>query len=249
MKRLLILLMAAALCLSLVIPVFAEEDSYDGNSLLIDEADLFTDSEEQELSDYLQSMSDAANAELVVLTVGSIGYSSPDDYANSYYDEYGYGYGEKLDGVILLIAMESRDVCVSTNGNANDRIDSENVREKITPYLSDGDYYSAVKCYASTCEEKMNAPLVPFRWIPFSLAIAFLISLIITSSMKSSMKSVNKAINATTYIRDQSMQLSQSNDSFLYMHLDRVPKPTQNSSSSGGRSISSGSHHSSSGKF
>ncbi|MCQ2419021.1 MAG: TPM domain-containing protein [Clostridia bacterium] len=252
MKRLFLLLLSVLLCLSLAAPVFATEpdDAYD-NQLLIDDADLFSDSEEKELNDYLYQMSRSANAEFVVLTVDSIGSVSADDFANEYYDDHDYGYGEDRDGVILLIAMESRDVCVSTNGNTYNRIKPQKIRNKITPYLSDGDYYYAVEKYAALCEEKMTAPLVSFRCIPISLLIGFLISLIITSAMKGSMKSVTKQFNATSYVRDQSMQLSQSQDTFLYMHLDRVPKPTQSSNSGGGgRSFSSGgSHHSSSGKF
>lgn len=249
MKRLFILLLAAVLCFSFVIPVFAEEDSYGDKPLLIDDADLFTDSEEEELSDYLQRMSNSANIELVVLTVDSIGYETPDDFANNYYDDHGYGYGEARNGVILLIAMESRDVCVSSNGDANNRIKPRTIREDITPSLSDGDYYSAVRQYAKLCEEQMTAPLVPFSCVVISLLIGFLISLIITAAMKGSMKSVTKQFNATSYVRDQSMQLAQSQDTFLYMHVDRVAIPTSSSSSSGRTFSSGGSHSSSSGKF
>lgn len=251
MKRIFILLLSVLLCLSLAAPVFATEpEDYDDNLLLIDDADLFSDSEEEELNDYLHQMSQSANAELVVLTIDSLEGESPNDYADAYYDDNDFGYGDERDGVILLIAMESRDVCVSVNGNVYKRVKPQKIRNSITSYLTDGNYYYAVQKYAALCEKKLTGPLVSYGCIPISLLIGFLVSLIITSAMKGSMKSVTKQFNATSYVRDQSLQVSQAQDTFLYMHVDRVARATESSSGGGGRSFSSGgSHHSSSGKF
>lgn len=245
MKKIIILLISAVLCLCMVIPVFAEEEltvaSYDA-PLLVDDADLLTDDQEESLLAYLQEKSDAANADIVIYTMNALTDATPEEQAQNLYIANNYGRGETYDGAMLLIAMESRDVYVLTCGSVEERINESSVRSTVTPDLSDGYFYSAFQSFASEIERGMNAPLVSFTWIPISLGIGFLISLIITSSMKSTMKSVAMKSDATGYVRSNSLVINQSQDRFLYMHLDRVPRPKQTTSSGGGYRGGGGSH-------
>lgn len=244
MKKFIALIFALVLCIALALPVFAQNAT-----LLIDDANLLTSSEEAELSSYLQNKSASAKADIVVLTVDSIGALSPEKFAQDYYIDNDYGYGEDYDGVLLLISMANRDVYVLTCGKAEEKVNESSVRKTITSDLSAGKYFSAFKTFADEIEDEMTAPPVSFVWIPLSLAIGFVVALIISSSMKSSMKSVRFQSNAASYVRNNSLEINQSQDRFLYMHIDRVPKPKQQSS---GSTRSGGSGHSfggSGGKF
>lgn len=84
-----------------------------------------------------------------------------------------------------------------------------------------------------------------------ALGIGFLIAIIAVSVMKSKLKSVRRQPAASSYIRPDSFQVTQSQDIFLYRNVTRTARPKDTGSSSGGGHISSSgrSHGGSSGKF
>ncbi|MBQ9413760.1 MAG: TPM domain-containing protein, partial [Clostridia bacterium] len=75
--------------------------------------------------------------------------------------------------------------------------------------------------------------------IGISLGAGLLIALIVVNRMKGKLKTVRFQSAANNYLREGSMQLLQSDDQFLYAHVDRTAKP-QNNSSGGTRTDSSG---------
>ncbi|MBQ7726514.1 MAG: TPM domain-containing protein [Clostridia bacterium] len=134
-------------------PLSAEETT-DLPPLVVDAAGLMTEEEQNTLTDVLNEIRENKHFDAVVLTVDSIGNASPMDYADDYYDQHGYGYGEEHDGCLLLLAMESRDWWLSTTGYgiavfSDD--DIERLGERILPFLKDGEYYDGFLCYAGIC--------------------------------------------------------------------------------------------------
>ncbi|MDY4812871.1 MAG: TPM domain-containing protein [Ruminococcus sp.] len=257
-RKLLSVLFAVVICFSAAIPVCAEESL----SRLMDDADLLTDSEETSLLSQLDNISENQEMDIVVVTTDSLEGYTPQEYADNVFDYCGYGIGENRDGLLLLVSIEDNDWHISTSGYAITAFTDagrEYMSEQFLPYLSDGEYYKAFSTYADLCDQFItqaktdepydvgNLPKEPFKiWfnVLIALGIGFVFAIIVVLYMKSKLKSVRFQPAASSYVRNGSMNVTQSGDFFLYSHLDRRARPKDNDS--GGSSThtsSSGSTH------
>ena len=230
---------------------------------LVDDADLLTSSEESELLSLLNEISERQKMDIVVVTVDSLGGKSPRAYADDYYDYNGY----RADGILLLIAMESRDYYVSTTGYGIEAVTDAGLsymEDCFVDDLSDGDYASAFTTYAELCDDfisaaksgepydRGNMPRAAFPWVQnilISLAVGFLIAFIATAVMRSKLKSVRSKSGASDYVKEGSFRLTRSNDLYLYRRVTRRAKPKDNGGSSTHSSSSGRSHGGGGGKF
>ena len=257
-RKLLSVLFAVVICFSAAIPVCAEESL----SRLMDDADLLTDSEETSLLSQLDNISENQEMDIVVVTTDSLEGYTPQEYADNVFDYCGYGIGDNRDGLLLLVSIEDNDWHISTSGYAITAFTDagrEYMSEQFLPYLSDGEYYKAFSTYADLCDQFItqaktdepydvgNLPKEPFKiWfnVLIALGIGFVFAIIVVLYMKSKLKSVRFQPAASSYVRNGSMNITQSGDFFLYSHLDRRARPKDNDS--GGSSThtsSSGSTH------
>jgi uncharacterized protein len=130
-----------------------------------DDYDLFTDEEEMELEDTLNSYGEEGEVDIVVITTDDLGNRSKQLYLEDFYDEMGLGYDTTFgDTVLLLIYMNPSDRSVEIQGykNAEYYINGERIEyiiDAIYPYLKSGDYYEAVKEYGVQVSTYMNTPL------------------------------------------------------------------------------------------
>lgn len=82
-------------------------------------------------------------AQLVVVTVNSIGDDSIVDYANGLFREYGIGNKEKNNGVLLLIAKDQRKMRIEVGYGLEGQITDSRAGEildKMKPYFKKSDY-------------------------------------------------------------------------------------------------------------
>lgn len=216
--------------LSVTMPVLAQGQK----DYVIDEGDLLTEQQEQELQKRLEQISEKHKADVVIVTVDSLDGYSPKEYADGLYDALEYS----DDGALLLVCMDSRDWYVSTIGKG-ERISSNDVAERILEDLSSGNYYRAFSRFADLCEESLAGN--PFIVILICLAIGVLAAFIVTGVMKSQLKSVRAKAGASDYVVPGSLQVKVARDLFLFRTVSRTPKPKNNSDSgSGGRSHGGG---------
>lgn len=228
-----------------VFPVSAAE----GLSRLVDMADLLSDSEEEELSDILDEISERQQVDVVLVTVGSMEGKTAMEYSDDYFDYNGYGFGEERDGVLLLVSIEDRDWNLSTRGYGITAITDagrEYISEIFLPDLSEGNYAAAFTSYANLCDDFItqaktgepydvdNLPQDPAAYFGGSLllsfVIAFVIALIVTGIMRMQLKSVYSRQKADDYVKKGSMRLTKKSDLFLYKTVDRRKKPENQSS-------------------
>ena len=273
-------LIAASLCTSALIggapllatPVLAEESSKVSKDYVVDNADLLTQTEENELSEKLQDISDELQFDVVVVTTNSTGSKTATEYADDYFDYNGYGRGSNNDGALFLVDMGDRKWAISTSGYGIEAIvDSalDDMEEEIVPYLKSGDYDGAFNEFADLTYDIVNdakngksysnsttSTTKNHKNIGTNLIVAFSIgagiSLIIILVYRSKLKPVKCQKEAKEYIVPGSFNLRRSDDVFLYFNITKVPIPKNNDSDDSGsfHSSSSGSSHSgSSGSF
>ena len=253
------ILFALILCAATAIPALAASDL----PRLVDAADLLSDSEESTLLAKLNEISERQQADIVVVTVDTLDGKTPMEYADDFYDYNGYGFGADKDGVLLLVSMEDRDWWMSTTGYGITAITDagiEYISDKFLSDLSDGDYAEAFTTYAGLCDDFFtqakegepydvgNLPKEPFKPVKsllIALGIGFVIALTVTGVMKGKLKTVRFRSSADSYIKTNSMHVTQSRDLFLYTHVDRRERPKETSSSGGSdtHTSSSGTTH------
>lgn len=217
---------------------------------LVDRADLLSDGEESELSDRLDEISERQQVDIVVVTADSMEGETAATYADDFYDENGYGFGDGRDGILFLISMEERDWYISTRGYGITAVTDAGrayMSEILVNDLRAGNYRAAFMSYAELCDDFVtqarngapydtgNLPRKPFE-VVWNLAVAFgtalLLSLIVTGIMRGQLKSVKRQSAADDYMKRDSMQMTKKEDLFLYRHV-AYKKKAESSSANG----------------
>ena len=243
MKKILVFLILSIITVTSCINVFAAN-----YSRIVDEADLLSYDQEQELEAYIDEVSEKHKFDLVIVTVNSLNGKTSSEFADDFYDYNDYGFGEDKDGALLLISMEDGDWAISTCGEGIYTYDDsllDELEDNCISKLSDNDYFGACKSFISISEDAFTFPLL--SRIIISLIVGFFIAFCAVNMMKRKLITVQKQIGAKVYTKPDSMQVTSSRDVFLYSHVTKRARPKNNSrshTSSSGRS-----HGGRSGKF
>ena len=270
-KKLIAMLFAIVLCFCTAVPAFAAGDDslLDGNYRLNDLADLLSDSEEEELLQKLDEISERQGVDVVIATTKDLdGYKNATAYADHIYDFYGYGQGPDKDGILLLLSMKDRDWAMSTCGygiTAFTDAGLDYIFKQMKGDLSEDNYAEAFGTYAELCDEfitqaktdipydKGNLPLEPlsYIWIIFGIVIGIGVAYTIVERMKAQLHSVQFQSSANSYLRKGSLVVTESNDLFLYKtETQTVREKSDDSGGSSTHTSSSGTTHGgASGKF
>lgn len=249
-------LLAVLLCVVMAVPAWAVSDM----PRLVDNAGLLTDAQHSELLAKLNEISERQQVDIVVVTTDTLDGKTPMDYADDFYDSNRYGFGAEYDGVLLLVSTADRDWWLSTCGYGMTAITEDGVSYisgKFLPSLKNGDYAKAFAVYAGQCDEFIrqaktgqpysgsHMPKAPFGtvlWLIVALGVGLIVALIATGSMKKKLKTVNRQAAAASYVRANSLCVTENRDMFLYNSVTHTAK-SRSSDSSG-----SSSHTSSSGQ-
>lgn len=257
MKKIISLLAAALVVISFILPVSA------ASPRLADEAGLLSDTECAAIERQLDTLSAQYGIDVVIVTTGSTGGSTPMEYADDYFDYHDYA----PDGVLLLVSMEDSDWWISTTGYGITAFTDAGIAyigDQVVPYLSDGEYAKAFTAFADLCDQFLaqakngdpfdthNLPKDPFKPVQnvlIALVIGLAAAFFATGSMKKKLKSVVQKAQANDYVTPGSLQITKSRDFHLYTHLDRVEKAQSSSGSSTHTSSSGTTHGGGGGKF
>lgn len=260
------------------VPVHAEEIPQDRQlSRLVDNADLLTDSEEQELETELDEISERQECDVAVVTVNSLDGKSAQDYANDFFDYNGYGYGDDDSGILFLIGMDDRKWAITTYGygiTAFTDYGLEYMEDEFLPYLKDGEYAEAFSEYASLCDDLLTQArdghpydvdsaddkpgvFTMIFWGVVDLMIGFVVAFIMAQVKKSKLKSVKNQVAANAYKKQGSMNVTTREDRYINSIVTKrlIPRENENHGHSGGGgstthvSSSGRSHGGSSGGF
>ena len=235
------------LALLLSLNVFAMSEDM---PLVMDEADILSESQEEELSAKLQDISKRAKCHVVVLIVNSVGMSSVEKYAENYFNFCGYGWGDDKSGILLLLSMEGRDYAIYTYGKAYDEFDGthlDELEDKMLPHFAINNFYEGFLAYADVCEDTLIYSFDVVGSLVIAVIIGAVISFIILGTMSAKLKTVRPQRAASNYVRHGSFNLTKDLDIYLYRNITRVRRANNSSSSSRGGSRSSGGGRS--GKF
>ena len=239
-KKVLSVLLLLALCLMMALPVFAKTLVID--LTVLDQANLLTQTEKSDLVANLRQISQTYGAQVVIITLPSSEGADVEDLIEDIFDSYDLGYGQRHDGILLLVCMDPREFCILTNGAANDAIgdwEIEKICDAMVSDMSDGNYYDAFETFIVRCDYYLDGHIngFPFDWgksLAIALVIGLVAGLITAFCLKAQLKSVRGQHQADAYVKQGSMQLTDRRDLFLYRHITRTKKESNNNSSRSG---------------
>lgn len=130
---------------------------------VFDMAGLLTKEEVAEFERIIQENRDRMKIDIVVVTTEDAGGKSAREYADDFYDEGGYGYGRKKNGVLFLIDMDNRELYVSTGGDVirlltDSRIES--ILDDVYEGASRSDYADSVGAFLKAVDQYYQKGIV-----------------------------------------------------------------------------------------
>lgn len=242
---------------------------------IVDMADLLTAAEEAALEEQAAAIRTNHNMDAVIVTVDSLDGRSARAYADDYYDDNGYGVGADYSGILLLIAMDTREWYISTCGDAIytfSDYDLDRLFDAMSDHLSSGDYYDAFRAYLRGVSDHLETGVGYAQDYPSydhdsgynhsyrdydsgstfemtDLLIALVIGLaaggIAVGIMIYSMNTKRAQASAGNYLLRDGYHLRVQRDRFLYSRIQKTPRPKDNGGHGGSRG--GGSVHRSSG--
>ena len=260
-------LAALMLLLALAVPAFAADGFADLYYRVNDSAEVLTEDEDGELEASLEELSVRQSFDVIIATINSLeseGCTSMEGYADDLYDYCQFGYGENRDGVLLLVSIGDRKWHISTCGYGITAFTDAGIQylgEQMTPFMADGDYAGAFRTFVQWSDTYIDAaraghpydvnnlPREPLSlmYLFLALGIGLVLAWVVVGVMKSQLRSVAFQENAASYVREGSMNLTNSRELFLYRDVSRTEHvEAKDSDSSGGSSThtsSSGTTH------
>ena len=279
MKKRLITLGAVLLMIfAFAIPAFAADTPPSSGEaaqerlypLLVDDAQLLDEAEETALLARLEEISARQKMDVAVITVQSMDGRDAESYTDDFYDYFGYGQGSSKDGVMLLIAMDEREVHMTAVGYGisafTDAGRAYILDNCVMPQIRDGAYAGAFNEFASQCDAFITQaktgrpydggfmPKGEFKplgaaWLLAAVVVGVIITMCVSARLKKQMKTVEPQHTANSYAVDGSLAITGSFDRFLTANTVRTPRKTESGGSTTHTSSSGETHSGTSRNF
>ncbi len=273
MKKIIALLFALTICFIPVMTVFAAESETDTiTELVYDEADYLSDdaneltvaepiyikddanilsaSEEAMLMEKILSIKEEYQIDVGFYSV-DFGTASVSDYeAKCHAEEHYILSGLSENGIILMIffAGNGNGTHMTTSGECIKMFTKDDfyrIEDNFYGFLTSKNYYYAVDSFVSDCSDDIyDYKNFDGIWFLISPVVGAIASFFSVGKMKNDLVSVRSKPNASDYTKAESMNVSRSNDVFLYRRVTRIRKQQNNSSGSRGSSGGSFGGHS-----
>ncbi len=236
--------------LSISISLLFSISSMAASTALVDDADLFTQEQEEKLIDQIEGIRNKYDFDVTFVTTMDTDGETLELFAERHpaqdFSRNGIIFAQDTYGREYYTIGRGTGITVVSDA-ALARID-----EVIVPDLKDGNYYDAYENYLDLTIVFLDAAESgspyegePLGFSDFALALligivgGLIIAFVATGAMKSNMNTAKKKREAADYVKQGSFYLGHSNDKFLYENTTSEKKQSEksksNNSSSGGR--------------
>ena len=228
---------------------------------VMDEADLLTDAEEQELDASIAAFEKAHGVRILVGNIKDTHGQVLGEVANAVVDRIADGGANGT--IVFLLAPKDRDFYISTDNKMRERITDaygiEHLADNFVPELKDNQYGKAYSAFAATVDEmltyyeKEGKPYIPLDpWaivgiLGTALLLAAVVYRAISSHLEEGMETTGDAAGADDYLSYSSVRITHSKDVYIRTSESRRAKYEKKTSSSSGSHITTSSSDSSHG--
>lgn len=215
---------------------------------VIDDVDYLSAAVENTLEQSIIDTSTFYQQDIVVLFT-RIGSEEPMVVADDYFDYNGYGLGAERSGVLLLVALDTRDWWISTRGDSIATFtdaDIQRIGEDVRQELSAGDWSGGARVFVERCGDEMkkatgkSMPMTKdeIRSAAFVVVTLGLFggigctSVVVQRFFVRKMKNEGSEVVAASYLIPGSLNITNSQDVLKDRQMARMARPKQTSSSS-----------------
>jgi len=237
MKRTLVLLAAALLVC--IFSAGAETLQH-----VSDLAGVLSAQEEAALNLQAEEVFGLTGFDIILHTTNDSQRKGPKDYSFDYY--HAFRDAERYpDGSMFSILFDTRDYYEAARGRGIQLLtyrEANDLAGVVQGKLSDGDYYGAMRDYVRYVRRLLIPPTPLERTValaPFILIGGLVVGLIYALYLKSKLKIARFKQGAEAYVLRDSLNITQSDDIYLYQTVTRTK--IQSSSGGGGGGFSTGS--------
>ena len=243
-------IIASILLFTFLLPISTALAATSSKQVIYDHAEILTDSEVKELETVARAVADKRETDFILLTTNGTEGKTIERYTEDFYDETGPGYNKDHgNAAILTVDMGNREVYLSGFYKAEEYLDDQRldlIRNKITPYLTNGDYANAYRMFIETADEYMdfrpgvNPENILFKlW--FQVAASLVVGAIVVGMMALNIGG-KITVNPRTYMDPNKSRVVKKGDAYIRTTVSKRRKPTDNNRSGGGGGISRGGH-------
>lgn len=225
------------------------------DGFIFDEYGIFTAEQSEALEEQAQQLADQYGMGVYVLVTDYMdGYADPTssqrtNYATTFYKMHDLGLGDGNDGIMLAIAIDSRDYVTIAYGQGSYSFSDRGIEvmeDAVTSCLSDdqwyeaaGEFYRQIDSQLAYYERhgKAEEPLDAFDWIIrlfIILVIPAIIALLVLLKERSAMKTAVERNEAHEYLDPSSVMVTEASDSFITTTVVATPRAESTSNSGGG---------------
>jgi uncharacterized protein len=145
-------------------PVLAYISPGQPTGFVNDYADILTPEQEATLEAKLQTLAASEGSEIAVVTIASLEEDTIENFAVSLFAEWGIGKVETDNGLLLLVAVEEREMRIEVGYGLESTItDAQSywvIRDVLTPAFKNGDYYTGISGAVDTMTEAITGQIV-----------------------------------------------------------------------------------------
>lgn len=207
-----------------------------------DEAGLLTEEEVANLEQQAAAYFEKWDTDFIIVTTESTEGKGIRQYLQDFSDKLWGEFNREEDNMaIITVDIGDRWVDLAGFGRAEKRIDNkraDHIRQELTPYLSDENYYEAFQVFMEMADEYMRTfpgvnPNSIFFNTLFQLAVSLGLAGIIVFFM--AYHSGGKVtVTSTTYLDRNQSRVIRKRDRYLRKSVTRMKKPSSNSRGGGG---------------
>ena len=222
-----------------------ETPAVDEKEKVYDFADLFTDTEENDIYLKTNEFITTYDMDLAIVTISSNPKYSEVEYADDFYDYNNFN----DNGILFLIDMDNRQIYMSTTGTAINMYNDNRINylmDSIYKYISNKSYSKGtleyIKMLSSLASEGYPTGNEIYQStsskVLKSMFFSFIITVIVMVILISKNKLVRKASDAKEFLEKDSIKITQLGDILIDTHTETY---RINNNSNGGSSTHSSS--------
>lgn len=229
----------------------------DTQQKLYDNADIFTDIEEQQIKSKIDEYIDEHNMDLIIVTTSINTYSNTERFLENFYQSNNFGISSKKNGTIMAIDLDNQMYEFISYGEMQRYLDDDRIDEVYdyvdqmynannkdyyvlsTSFIDRLDYYVGLGIPNSNKDTYVSEDGImhikrTFPWVKVG-GFAIVISSIVVLIMAHKSKMIKKASNASAYVMNNSVNITNRSDHFVTTHTSKIRKSSNSSSSGGSR--------------
>ena len=220
---------------------------------IFDEANVLTDAQEADLLQLLLKKEEMIGADIVLLTIREPeidDYYAIRDYAQSYYEEYKFGWNHPNgDGMIYVDNWATGYCWLCTTGKVTEKLDDRTIQfiiDRTNETVNEDPYGAYATMIETAAAEMQNLNLFHFRIGNIWLLLIALVAAGIFAACNLIGNKGKATTGRSTYVPEGGVKINQRQDIFLRSHVTRQKIETDHDSGGpggGGGSIGGSNGH------